>query len=174
MQWTDPSVLLTMAGVFVTAVYTGLTVFILRATQQNTEATRNVLEAGHRPYLGVVAVGLTHDAFGGPVKVAIGIQNVGSVPSQGVETTAYIRFAWGGWRTVAGDRSRVAIYPGQVVTLSAVLTAQEAQAIFTPKALEVRAIVRYQGVTKKQYTSETTYEYADSQTGFMLTGGNFD
>lgn len=173
MKWSDPTAILAIVGVAITAVYTLLTALIWNATHKNTQATLQILEAQHRPYLGIVGVELRNDNLM-ESGISASIKNVGSVPSRRIEVDLEIRLPDGGTRTIThGDRPQFVLFPGNAVHPSIDLTDGEMQYINSDSGLEVAVTVRYQGMSDKQYTTYSSYGYGVLR-GFNLTGGTFE
>jgi hypothetical protein len=172
MHWSDPSVVITIIIAAVTLLYTVLTGLIWYATWQNTKATREVLEASHRPYVGVIHAELTGKVMGVPPTVAISIANAGTIPSRQVKVDFDIRTASGSRRVSASDNF-IALFPGRPVPA----TFQMSESEF-PQCLqagfEVVVEVHYKGVTDREYTTRCTFSYTGVHEGFALSAGDFD
>ncbi len=107
-------------------------------------------------------------------RVSIAIQNVGSVPSRGIEIDLEIRLSGKNARKIThGDHAQFVLFPGNTVRPSIDLTDEEMGYINTDSGLEVAATVRYQGMTERQYTTYSSYGYGILR-GFNLTAGTFD
>jgi hypothetical protein len=170
MNWSDPSVILTTVIAVSTIVYVILTALIWHATLQNTRATRQILEASHRPYLGVSRVALReqyiHDSA-----ITVTIQNVGAVPSQRVEVDFKISLA--GKDSSAFDGSAhpsIALMPGQSFCLTQDLTDMECEHLQSDGDAKVHIQLRYYGATEKQYRTSGAYACKNGDTFVMISG----
>src|SRR5690348_935053 len=81
--WSDPQVVATVIAAFATVVYVIVTIGILRATNENTQVTRYIFEAAHRPYVFVKSITF------GPLRrdpriraVLFEFSNAGSLPAR--------------------------------------------------------------------------------------------
>src|SRR4051812_2279799 len=82
MGWSDPPVITSIVLAAITFFYLIATLLIWHATWQNTKATRQVLEASHRPYVGVADMRLAVDDLTGDLLLLAKVANVGSVPAR--------------------------------------------------------------------------------------------
>src|SRR5258708_4212282 len=86
MHWSDPAVITSIILVGITLVYVVVTALIWHATWQNTKATRQLLEASLRPYVGIVSVKFNENAPGfASGNLPVTIKNVGTVPALGID-----------------------------------------------------------------------------------------
>jgi hypothetical protein len=81
-HWSDPTVIASVINALAMVVYVGITAGILKASRDNTKATRDIFEAAYRPYLSVSTMKF------GPSKhrpqeriVLFELKNSGSVPA---------------------------------------------------------------------------------------------
>lgn len=165
-SWSDPSIVLTAGIAIFTFIYVILTGLIWRATLQNTKATREMLEASNRPYLGISGVTINHkDLLHSGIVVAI--QNVGSVPSPRVEVDLKISLAGKVSRTFDGSgRPHFVAMPGESFRLTEDLTDAEHQRL-KDGDLEADIRIRYCGASNKQYRTDAAYTYKDTE-GFVI------
>jgi hypothetical protein len=169
MHWADPSVITTVIIAAVTLLYTLLTGLIWHATWQNTKATREVLEASHRPYVGIVNVNLGGQI--GETNVIVSVSNVGSVPSRDVEMNMEL-CAGPNKRSIRGFENSIVLFTGQ--TFSASLTLTDEELPYQGTGFHIEVTVRYKGVTDKEYTTRCTYTYRDPLEAFVISAGRFD
>jgi len=174
LHWSDPQTVLAIIGVGVAFLYTILTALIWYATWQNTKATKEILEAAHRPYLGIIGVEIQHEGLGGNITLAATVANVGSVPSRSVEVDLEIRINGRNSRRTGNTDAQVALSHGQSFPCTVILLPKEAYYINTSAGLEVQITVRYQGMAKKQYATYATYNWHGIREGFALSAGNFE
>ena len=137
---------------------------------QNTKATREILESSHRPYLGIANVGLFHEHLQHSA-LEIVIQNVGSVPSRGVEVDVKVALAGKVSRAFDGTTRRsLVLMPGQSFSLTHDLTEEEIECLRRSKEFEARVEIRYCGGTDKQYTTSQTYACNGIEEFVMVSG----
>jgi hypothetical protein len=170
MHWSEPLVFLTAVLTVSTIVYVIVTGLIWRATRENARATREIIEASHRPYLGIANVRIVHGQLLHSA-LEIVIQNVGSVPSCGVEVDVKIAPDGKVSRAFAGSsRPPLVLIPGQSFSLMHDLTQEEDKYLQPPKKFEARMKIRYCGGTDKQYTTSGTYARKGIDGFVMVTG----
>lgn len=170
MHWSEPSVALAAVIAVFTVVYVVFTALIWWATLQNTKATREILESSHRPYLGIANVGVLHGHLL-HTALEIVIQNVGSVPSRGVEVDVKIALAGKISRAFDGStRPPLVLMPGQSAPLTHDLTEEEDSYRILSKEFEARVAIRYCGGTDKQYRTSQTYACKGPEEFVMVSG----
>ena len=174
-HWSDPAVVVAVVGAATAIFYTILTLLIWHATWQNTRATREIIEASQRPYLGITGIEIVHPQYHtGEVKVATTIANVGTVPSRSVETDIMIIYPDGKTeRTNEGTPRSVSLFQGQKSAIFITLPLERLPLLSTG-GFEVSVTVRYQGMTEKQYATHGAYKYTGPLNGFAVTSGHFE
>lgn len=175
MNWSDPPLILAATNVVIALIYTIVTGLICHATWQNTSATKNVLEAAYRPYVGITNVELPYDQIGADPRLAVTIKNVGSVPSRYIEVDLEIRIAGvasslAGW----GRRDYIALLPGQSFVPSSDLSRENNPELQPGSEFTVLVQIKYKGMTDKQYTTQSTYTYAPDDSKFVISAGQFE
>jgi hypothetical protein len=163
LRWIaqNSTALITLA----TVIYTVLTALIWYATQQNTTATRQVLEASQRPYVGVTVVEIMQVYASS--RLCASIQNVGTVPSRNVEIN--FRLTVNGKLLKELESGRLALLSNQKHTLCCEIGDEEIQLLRTSNQVEVTLKIGYQGMTKKRYRTETRCAYTDPSKPFQVT-----
>lgn len=68
-MWSNPEIVLLGIQATIAFIYAIVTGLIWHATWQNTKATRQILEAAHRPYVAVVSAQLEYTTSGGPINL---------------------------------------------------------------------------------------------------------
>ncbi len=148
-----------------TVVYTVVTAFIWYTTRQNTIATRQVLEASHRPYVGVTLVHV-EEMLSSYADLCATIQNVGTVPSRNVEIELQISFDGSPKKT--STLKNVALLPNQAHVLCCGIGAEEVKFLNSPHKAEAAVEIRYQGMTDKQYRTKTRSTYTGVSKPFSV------
>jgi len=172
-HWSDPAVIVALIGVATALFYTILTGLIWHATWQNTRATRLVLEATQRPYLGINEAKIVAPPIQtGTVNIAVVVANVGTVPRRGIIVELALIFP-GDADNGSGNIESGALFQGQKLTVSIGIPQDKKQFLSTG-GFEVSVTVRYQGMTDKQYTTKTKYKYTGILGGFTIISGHFD
>ena len=174
-HWSDPAVVVAVVGAAAAIFYTILTLLIWRATWQNTRATREIIEANQRPYLGITGIEIVKPQYQmGGVKVATTIANVGTVPSRRVKTDITITYPDGKTdRTNEGAPRLVSLFQGQK-SATLITLPPERLPLLSTGGFEVSVTVRYQGMTEKQYATRGAYKYTGPLNGFVVTSGHFE
>jgi hypothetical protein len=154
-------------------LYTVVTIFIWHATWQNTKATREVLQAEHRPYVGIVQVEVRSESLMSSY-VDVTIKNVGSVPSRRIEIDVRIG-APGTTREAFPiiDREPIALFPDQPFTIVVSLSPEEMVFLHRNKDLKALIAIRYEGATEKKYTTNGTYAYSTETSSFAIESGDW-
>jgi hypothetical protein len=153
-----------------TVVYTALTALIWFATQRNTSATRAILEASNRPYLGVVQVqvDVLHSDFG---KLCAVVQNVSAVPSRIAKIHLHISF---NGKTTKEVASEIAFFPHQKHTLCCELGAEDLRLFGPPNEVVATVKISYQGMTKKSYHTETCCAHREVGKPFYVISNSLE
>jgi len=175
-HWNDPAVVVACAGVAIALLYTVLTGFIWHATWQNTKATKQMIEATQRPYLGIMGVRVIRPEFnGGAWKLGVEIGNVGTVPSRNVEADFAITYLDGLTEQARRDVEAVtsALFPTQTLTLSTEPDSRRNPTLTEP-GIRVTVSVRYKGATETQYTTSGEYRSNQYPAPFVTLAGHFD
>jgi hypothetical protein len=173
VTWNDPTIILTIVGISITTVYTILTALIWHATHRNTEATREILEAQHRPYVGILGAELESETIG-DVRIKATVSNVSSIPSRGIEIDFEVRLSGEIHESnLHGDRAQIILFPGGSIYPSLPFSKEMMPYISSDSGLEIAITVRYQGMTNKKYTTYSSYSYGIEQQRFSLTAGTF-
>jgi hypothetical protein len=176
-HWSDPAVIASLAGVAIALLYTIITVLIWHATWQNTKATRAVIEATQRPYLGITNIRPIYpEVSGGNVPIAISIGNIGTIPSRNLAVTLNVAFPDGKQlEDHIGSEvgCAISLFQGHTYTASFELSGDRIQFLWNG-GFTVAVTVRYQGMTDKQYTTCGEYKYRDQSEGFSVVSGHFE
>jgi hypothetical protein len=149
-----------------TVVYTLLTALIWFTTRENTSATRKVLEASHRPYLGViqVQVDLLHRDSG---QLRALVQNVGTAPSRIAKIDLHVDF---NGKPTKETVSEIAFLPNQEHTVCCELGTEDIRLLGSPSEVIATVKISYQGMTRKRYQTETRCAYrAPGQPFFVIS-----
>lgn len=177
MNWSDPPVILATIGILITFAYTVLTWLIWDASRKNTQATREVLEAAHRPYIGIAGLAI-QDAFDedNEIRLVVSITNVGTVPARGIEIDVEINLSGKVSRRMGtSERPYIALFPGQTFGGKPALSREEVAFIAQSGCgLTVNVTVSYQGIGDKKYATYGGYEYDGKLQSFTVCSGNFD
>jgi len=174
-HWSDPAVVVAVIGAATALFYTILTGFIWYATWQNTRATRIILEATQRPYIGITNIEIVRPEFlTGEAKIAATIANVGTVPSRRIEVGFRVTYPDGTTGEMNEESPRlITLFQGQTFAASFGLP-PEHQHLLTNGDFEVLATVRYQGMTDKEYRTYGTYKCNGILAGFSVMSGHFE
>lgn len=172
IAWPDPTIVLTAVQVVTTVLYTVLTALIWYAAKQNTQATRDILEAAYRPYVDITRVRLERaDTLSSGKNLAIIAKNVGSVPARSVQIDFEVHITGRPpIRESNAETGYVALFPNRIFRSRTMLPPQESLS-----RAEVIVTAHYQGVTSKKYRTTTTYTKDEGDLNiFVLTAAYFD
>ena len=161
----------TVVIAFATVAYTAFTIGIWRATSRNTQATRELLEAAYRPYLGLTVVKFGGLLVHGAADLYATVENAGAVPSRNVEIDFRL--------TINGRVHRegragppLAMLPKQSVTiLCHAFRGEESRFVNPPANMEVAFEIHYQGMTKARYSTQASCTYKSVTDPFLITTG---
>lgn len=174
-SWKDPIALSTVVIAFFSIVSVVVSFLMWNVTRRSVQVTQEILEAAHRPYLGILKLigSINTAAPNNSIAVNLNflVKNSGTVPA--VELTALWSLAVGrnAFDVVPFNVQPIALIPEHEENLSAICTlTREALTEFEQGApLDLSITLEYQGVTKKKYRYEQHGSYKDGQ-GFVLTG----
>ncbi|MGI8960133.1 MAG: hypothetical protein ACR2IV_10310 [Bryobacteraceae bacterium] len=155
--WSDPQTIAAYIATGAAVAYTALTFGILRATSKNTTATRKILEAAYRPYVGVKSISVDFKTLqDAAIQIAIG--NVGSVPAQAMEIEVEFT-AFGGKKTVQKNEHRLAVLPESSFSVAFSIPNNDSRFLNQSGGM-VRVIVNYRGATDQTYRSDEVFRYS--------------
>lgn len=156
--------------VFVTAVYTVATIFIWKATRDNTEATRQVLEAAHRPYVSVSVkvAGEGHKGY----QITTTLVNTGNVPARSVRVVTLVTPGDPPTTQYASAETELVLFKGISQPISRPLRDHELPFAHATSNYRAYCYVTYKGMTEQEYSSEASYS-CDGLNGITMVAGRF-
>jgi hypothetical protein len=155
-----------------TAVYVLLTVGILWASTVNASATRKLLEASQRPYLGVILVQLNpiHSSY---AELSAAVKNVGNVPSRYIKIDLHVSLNGSPFKAGSAGPD-IALLPAQTYVLNCVFTGEDLRPLNPPQKIEVSIQITYEGMTRKEYRTETTCRFTAVGKPFALLSATME
>jgi hypothetical protein len=176
MGWSDPPVITSIVLAAITFFYLIATLLIWHATWQNTKATRQVLEASHRPYVGVADMRLAVDDLTGDLLLLAKVANVGSVPARHVEVELQLQTQGttiNRQRNASGESGQVALLPGQNFTLRIIVPPEHHPDLNPSSECRTLISIQYSGMSDKKYRTKNTYTYSGN-VDFVIASGRFE
>lgn len=169
LSWVDNTSTAVIA--FATVVYTAFTIGIWRATSKNTQATRELLEAAYRPYVGLTEVKFGNILVHGAADLYATVENAGTVPSRNVEVNFRLTVN-GRVHKESSAGPPIAILPRQAIAvLCHAFRGEDVRFVNPPANIEVTFEINYQGMTEARYCTEASCAYKNVNDPFLITIG---
>lgn len=164
--WKDPISLATIVIAISTVASVGVSLLLWNVTRGYTQVTREIFEAAHRPYIGLLDLSGDGGQSGNePVRLGFGAKyrNSGSVPGNNVTVRWQLATKSGAEvKFYAPDEKPTVLLPGDEQSTSIWLDLEDELNkawLDSDLELQVLLVVTYQGVTGSEYShrQEGTY-----------------
>jgi hypothetical protein len=145
-------------------------ILLWKATAGSTKITRDIFEASHRPYVGVVSARYLHTESSQKIEILLKIKNTGTIPAVGV-TSRFELLANHIQVAVTGPETKpLVIFPGTTRTFGCKITDAKEYKDTVKALLDLEMSIDYSGLEGKQYHHQSKWMRHPDHDRFALTG----
>jgi hypothetical protein len=165
MPVTDPQVLAAVITAAATVIYVAFTAAILKASRDNTKATRDIFEAAYRPYVSIASVTFGRaKSAAAEAGIMFEFRNCGTVPAMDFRYDITVAKDGKIVPTSFEAVSVLTLFPGEPF-LVWYFPGREELANLEALGFSIKA--SYRGVTNQRHGYEGHYRYQHRTDGFM-------
>jgi hypothetical protein len=158
MSWSEPAIITSIILIVITFIYVVLTGLIWWATWQNTRATRQVLEANARPYVGITKIDVKWEGQERAVLVAT-IKNVGSALTGKVVVDLRCTLVPAAQDAPEISVESIALLPSASFEIACPFIGPMVSWFQPTTELRVDITVQYRSMIGKEYSTRGRYQY---------------